>query len=887
MPDLPTGTVTFLFTDIEGSTRLLQHLGDQWKGVVEQHQQLLRTAFQARGAHEIRTEGDSFFIVFARATDAVAAAVAGQRALAEHAWPEGAQVRVRMGLNTGEPKLGGGDYVGLDVHRAARISAAGYGGQILLSASTRELVQHDLPEGVSLRELGAHRLKDLQHAELLFQVVIAELPAEYPPLKTLEGQTHNLPVQLTPFLGREQELAAVRERLLQADVRLLTLTGPGGTGKTRLGLQAAADLIDAFRDGVFFVELAAVRDPDRVASTVAHVLGVREGQGQSLMEALKEHLRTKQLLLVLDNFEQILTAAPLVTELLGAAPRLKVLITSRAVLRLRGEHEFPVPPLALPDPKRLPSPEQLSQYAAVALFIQRAVAARPEFAVTNENAPAVAAICHRLEGLPLAIELAAARVKLFSPEALLARLESRLKLLTGGARDLPARQQTLRNAIDWSYDLLEEAEKQLFQRLSVFVGGCTVEAAEVVCNSEGDHHPLRGYPIDVLDGITALVNQSLLRQEETSEGEGRFRMLESVREYAAERLGEGEAGRLIHRNHADWFLQFARNQVKQMRTLKEVAAIKQFDAELENVRGAMDWAVQSDPERLGAEIALELGAYLERRGFLGESLQRLQQGLAAAEQAGAVATALYARLLKECASVHLDRFEWNAACHRASQALLLAEQQGDCQGMGEANNLLGLAAHGEADFAEARQRLSLALTQYEQAGDRVGVAKVHNNLGRVAYEDPQGSQEEAAQHWQETLHLHRENGDQRGIAETLTNLGAIAQERGLLKVAGERYHEALHLFLELQDPFGVGRALSNMGEVAELEGDLHRASFLFAAAETLFREVGSPYQTFTGNLLRSVAARLGDADTIITRLRDQSKGQPLAELVTWALAASL
>src|SRR6266446_5897369 len=428
---LPTGTVTFLFTDIEGSTRLLKQLGDRYASVLVECRRLLRASFQEWNGHEVDTQGDAFLVAFARATDAVLAAVEVQRALASHSWPEGAAVRVRMGLHTGEPTLTSEGYVGLDVHRAARIMSAEHGGQVLLSQTTCNLVGEDLPEDVTLRDLGEYRLKDLGRPRRLFQLVISGLPADFPPLKTLDTYLNNLPVQLTPFIGREQELAAVCDLLRREDVHLLTLTGPGGAGKTRLGLQVAAELSDRFADGVFFVNLAPINDPALVVSTIAQTLDIREVAGQPLLARLGEELQQQQMLLLLDNFEQVVIAGVQVVALLTACPRLNVLVTSREVLRVQAEHEFPVPPLELPDPKSLPDLAVLSHNAAVALFLQRAQAIKPDFQMTNANARAIAEICVRLDGLPLAIELAAARMKLFPPQALLARLDQRLAVLTG------------------------------------------------------------------------------------------------------------------------------------------------------------------------------------------------------------------------------------------------------------------------------------------------------------------------------------------------------------------------------------------------------------------------------------------------------------------------
>jgi class 3 adenylate cyclase len=443
MRNLPTTTITLLFTDIEGSTRLLERLGERYADVLAECRHLLRGVFLDFHGHEVDTQGDAFFVVFVRATDAVSAAVTAQRALAAHAWPEGVEVRVRMGLHTGEPSPVAEGYVGVEVHHAARIMSAGHGGQVLLSQATRELVEHTLPDGVSLRDLGEHRLKDLRRPSHLFQLVIAGLPVDFPPLKTRSPHPNYLPAQPTPFIGREREVAAVMQLLHREDVRLLTLTGPGGTGKTRLALQVAAEVSDLFADGLSFVDLSPVSDPSLVIAAIAQTLGIREMGGQSLLERLKDELQQQELLLLLDNFEQVVGAAVHVVDLLAACSQLKVMVTSRVVLHVRAEQEFFVPPLSLPDPNHLPDLVALSQYEAVALFIRRAQRVRPDFQLTTTTAGAVAEICVRLDGLPLAIELAAARMNLLSPQALVGRLGQRLHLLTSGARDVAVRQQTV------------------------------------------------------------------------------------------------------------------------------------------------------------------------------------------------------------------------------------------------------------------------------------------------------------------------------------------------------------------------------------------------------------------------------------------------------------
>jgi predicted ATPase len=491
-------------------------------GALARHDAILRESVASHGGVIFKTVGDAVCAAFAGAPAALAAALDAQRALTAEVWGTAGPLHVRMALHSGLAEAREGDYFGQSLNRIARLLAAGHGGQALLSLAAQQLVRDHLPSGVELRDLGTHRLKDLARPEHVFQLVVADLSADFPSLRTLDARSTNLPAQPTALIGREQEVADLCALLRRQDVRLVTLTGPGGTGKTRLGLQIAAELLDSFADGVFFVDLAPISDPELVVTTIAQALG-ETASSERPADQLKAALRHQRLLL-LDNYEQVLTAAALVAELLAAAAGLKVLVTSRAALHLRGEKEFPVPPLALlpklplsPVWERWPGDEgDLTQYAAVQLFIQRALDIRPNFAVTNQNAPAVAEICARLDGLPLAIELAAARIKLFAPEALLARLDRRMPLLTGGARDLPARQQTIRSTIDWSYNLLSADEQRLFRQLGVFVGGFTLQAADGVLGTEG--RGLSDGTMDsalspqssVLDGLAALLDHSLL-----------------------------------------------------------------------------------------------------------------------------------------------------------------------------------------------------------------------------------------------------------------------------------------------------------------------------------------------------------------------------------------
>src|SRR5215211_3095029 len=493
----PSGTVTFLFTDVENSTRLWEKSPESMEVSLRRHDAILREAIEEHGGFVFKTVGDAFCATFPAASGALQAALAAQEALLSEPWeaqPD-APLRARMALHTGAAQERDGDYFGPPLNRVARLLSAAHGGQVLLSSTTQELVRDQLPQDSHLRDLGKRHLKDLSRPERVFQLTASELPSEFPPLRTLQSYPNNLPLQATPLIGREREVEAVVERLRGPQTRLLTLVGPGGTGKTRVGLQAAAELVEDFEDGVFFVPLAAITDPSLVASTIARVLGLSEGGAQAPEELLEGYLRERRTLLFLDNLEQIIESASLVDELLSSAPDLKILVTSRIPLGLYGEYEFPVAPLSLPDPGSLPPLETLTDYEAVRLFVERASAVRPDFSLTQENAVAVVEICRRLDGLPLAIELAAARIKLLSPGVLLERLSNRLKLLTGGARNLPERQRTLRNAIQWSYELPDAGEKVLFARLSVFSGGATLEAIEAVCDAPGD------LPTDVFDGV--------------------------------------------------------------------------------------------------------------------------------------------------------------------------------------------------------------------------------------------------------------------------------------------------------------------------------------------------------------------------------------------------
>ena len=550
MSELPTGTVTFLFTDIEGSTRLLHELGDAYADALAEHRRVLRELFARHRGVEVDTQGDAFFVAFRTAKDGLAAAGEGQERLAE------GPIRVRMGIHTGEPLATDEGYVGIDVHRAARIAAAGHGGQVLVSQSTRDLSPDD-----TLRDLGEHRLKDLAAPERLYQFG----DGDFPPLKTLY-QT-NLPIPATPFLGRERELQELQALISRPDVRLLTMSGPGGTGKTRLALQAAAEVAERFPDGLYWVPLASLRDASLVLDVAARALGAADG--------LVERIADKSLLLLFDNFEHLIEAASELSDVLAACPNAQLIVTSRELLRLPGEQAYPVPPLEPEDGEEL--------------FVARARAAKPDF---RTNGP-IKDICARLENLPLALELAAARVRVLSPDELLQRLSKRLDLLKGG-RGVDARQQTLRATIEWSHDLLDEDEQRLFARLAVFRGGCTIQAAERVCDAD-------------IDTLQSLVDKSLVRVREGD----RFWMLETIREFAVERLDASREAEAIRRRHAEAFVALAESADL---TVEANAAGRGVRYEIvvpeqANIRAALDWLVGADETELAMRLAVALEQY--------------------------------------------------------------------------------------------------------------------------------------------------------------------------------------------------------------------------------------------------------------------------------------
>ena len=850
MAELPTGTVTFLFTDIEGSTRLLDALADRYGDALEAHDLILREAFAAHGGRVVDTQGDAFFVAFQGARNAVEASAHAQRALGSHAWPEGVPLRVRMGIHTGEPTVRGDRYVGQDVHRGARIAAAGHGGQVLLSQTTRDLLGDEPGDELSVRDLGHHRLKDLTAPQRLYQLVIAGLESEFPAPRTLENRPTNLPTQPTPLIGRERELERADALLRRAGVQLLTFTGPGGTGKTRLAVQLAAELLEEFRDGVFLVDLAPITDPELIVPTIAQTLAVRELPGRPVAETLAEHLRDRRFLLLLDNFEQVLEGAPSLAALLGTAPDLKLLVTSRAPLHLAAEHEYAVPPLGLPDVEHLPEPAALSQYEAVALFVERARAARPDFEVTGENAPAVAEICVRLDGLPLAIELAAARVRALPPQALLRRLEQRLELLTGGALDAPARQRTLRAAIDWSYALLDEDEQRLFGRLSVFAGGCDLEAAEAVCEADG---------LEILDGIASLVEKSLVRGHDDARAEPRYSMLESIHEYAREKLESGGELQTLRWRHAEYFLALSERAARALTGEEfsdEEAPEERVQGELPNLRAALQWAFDEGDPELILRLAASASWAWAVSANLTEARALILQALDASLQSQ---TADRARALWLLAFVEGEQGTYRDAGDLYQQALELFRRHDDRPWI--VRTLGSMAQHAAIAGDESRARSLL-----EEAGSLADELGSDYARGQVLFagatvENCAGDDERAEVLLDEGAALFRELGVPRRLwLAHLINVGWLALQRhdfARAKAALEEYLAEE----SWKNPGGIANAEGNLGLVALYEGARDEASSRFRRAVALARDSGQKRTLVEGLYgLAAVAAMDGDAE---------------------------
>jgi predicted ATPase/class 3 adenylate cyclase len=916
---LPEGRVTFLFTDVEGSTRLLeQHPADYGSGIARHHE-LLAAAVEARNGVVFETIGDAIYAAFADPVDAVEAAAEAQYALLREDWGPLEAINVRMGLHTGPVERRGAHYFGPALYRCARLMSTAHGGQIVLSETTASLVRDSLDGEAVLIDLGRHTLKDLLEPERVYQLGRAGLRREFPPLRSAGGRPNNLPADVKTFVGRQEELDRMRELLVSPGVRVVTLTGPGGSGKTRLALRAAEALLEPFKDGVFLVGLTPLADPALVAPAIADVLGVQKTAGRAWVESLVTHLGGKELLLVLDNFEHVVPAASEIAAIVGAAANVRVLATSRVPLRIQGEHELHVGPLPLPEPDA--DLDALVRSPSVQLFVERAREIRGDFALLDTNGSAVAEICRRLDGLPLAIELAAARTRLLSPQAMLERMEDRLGLLTGGAADLPARQRTLRDAIGWSHDLLEEREQALLRRLGVFRGGCSLPAAESVCGG------------DVLSSLSILTEHSLVVTRWNELGEPRFEMLETIAEFARERLAEsGEADQLARR-HASYFADYAEAIEPSLYTDARVPWLRRLGEDRDNIRAALAWSVERDEASVGLRILAAL--WLWWWTAYGEGLAWAERVLdlpSAAEPTVTRAGALFTAEI--CAAGAGDL----AATRRyTEQAVAVSRTLGDdkwlamAQGLG-AGALTGLTADGafigferEEGLDRLRELASEAVSIGRRTGDpwvaawttmisglvallagdpvtaRPWAAEGMEAFGRLgdswsrssasmalAFSLIQLGELEAAEAALEgSVPALLEVGDLKMASGCLIAHGLIARFSGSAEAAEKHYGDALDLCVRAGDPANAPVCLEGIA-AAVAQRDPERSARLLGAARALFDAGYFPnvpgFEVFHAGTCAALEEALGAdaAERLRARGASTARSVPLADVVAVA-----
>ncbi len=823
----PVGTVTFLFSDIEGSTKLWETYPELMSSSLARHDAILRQAIEKQGGHVFKTVGDAFCAAFSNPSDAAGAALASQREICAEKWPEQTPIKVRIALNTGDAETRDGDYFGPPLNRAARLLAAGHGGQILIAHSTQSLIK-ELPPGATLRDLKTHRLKDLAQAEQVFQLVHPEIPSEFPPIKSLSEKNNNFPRQLTSFIGREAQLDQLGTLLAKS--RLLTIAGPGGSGKTRLSLQLAANSLEDFPDGAWLIELAPLSDPELVPQAVAKVLGVREDGTRSLAESLGAHLENRRMLLVFDNCEHLLDAsAKLISALISECQELRVLASSREALGLTGEQVFRVPSLTLPDPKRDVTPEAVSGFEAVQLFRERASAAQAGFEVNSKNAPALASLCNHLDGIPLAIELAAARVRSLSIEEIDGRLDQRFRLLTGGSRTALPRHQTLKALVDWSYDSLNESEKALLQRLSIFSGGWTLEAAEKVC-ADGLVEEW-----EVLDILTSLTDKSLVVVDMTGPTT-RYRLLETVRQYSRDRLAESGDAEKVGYLQMDCFAAFAEESEPVLRGPEMVSRLEILELEHDNLRAAMDNAL-AHPESLshGLRIAGSLGRFWMIRAHVTEGRRRYAAFLAKTDSLEA--SPELGNSFHYAGNLACVQSDYTAAKALFERAAKIRDEIGDR--VAEAGSRMNLASVvqylGDQDGARIQMEQSLAI--FEELGDLRGQAIALISLGSTHNDLENGSR--CVELANRGVDLSRQIGDLELEANGLNNLGIWYRNLGEEASSRQSFEAALVLNLKLNNDWEAGMNLMNLGTSNRLEGNHSKARELTTEGTAKLLLVGS------------------------------------------------
>jgi len=841
--------VTFLFTDIEGSTRLWEQEPERMREALARHDALARCAVQAHGGEVVKMTGDGLHAAFADPLAAVRATLELQEALADAGNTAGLALSVRCGLHAGAHHRRDGDFFGSVVNRAARIMCAAHGGQMLLSHAVAERLNGRLPDGVMLRDMGLVRLRDLSQAERLYQLVHPRLRTDFPALRSLGEVPNNLPHALTSFIGRARELADLRQRV--RDNRLVTLVGMGGIGKSRLSMHVAAEVLDEFSDGVWLVELAPITDGRRVPQAIASALGVKEEPGQSVEDALIRYLRTRRVLLLLDNCEHLVAeAAALAKHMLSAAPELKILASSREPLHITGESTYSLPPLAVPGLLGTFDPSMLATYDAARLFVERARLAVPEFEITEENAGAVGAICHRLDGIPLALELAAARVRALPPLQIAARLDDRFRLLSSSDRTMLPRQRTLRATIDWSYDLLPEGERRLFRMLAVFSGGWTLEEAEEVCACEDDTDP-------VIDRLAHLVEKSLVF---TEDGASRYRMLETVRQYALQRLLEAGELDSARDRHLQCFVRLAEQAKPQLAGSLQREWLARLDADRENLLWAHEWAGSSrDQAQAGLRLLISIKLYWFSRGFTELGHRLVVEALA---REGAQEP----NLLRSQGLFIAGQFRYFSgrnleARECLEESLAIARRLGDSALVADVLQPLGMAAIGHGDLAAARAWLEEAVALLSSSGDKRALAGAVNGLAMLHRVEGNAAQAEPL--FEQVVRLSNESGIPYAEAIGLLNLAMVLVDDGRPDTARPKLARALRIASQIASSPTAQSVLEVCAGLACAREEWHAATRFYGAAEALAASTGvrrdAADEAFLAPKIRRAREALGNA----------------------------
>jgi predicted ATPase/class 3 adenylate cyclase len=818
---LPSGTVTFLFTDIEGSTRLWENETEAMRDALARHDALVRESVERAAGHVFKTVGDAACAVFADAPDALAAALDAQRRLASEAWPTSIPLKVRMAIHSGAAEGRDRDYFGPPLNRVARLLAAAHGGQTILSQATFALCR-SAPPSASLRDLGLHRLKDLAQPERVYELRHPDFPHEFPAIRSLSTHPNNLPQEITTFVGRRREQAAIDDLL--ARTRLVTLAGVGGSGKTRLALQVAGDALHRFPDGAWLVELGALTESTRVVQAIADVLGQKERGGETPEATLVAYLADKRMLVVLDNCEHLLVACALLADtIVRQCPSVTVLATSREPLGIAGEQTFSVPPLSLPRHGATDSARSIVAFESAQLFVDRARLARNEFELTEECVPALASLCRRLDGIPLAIELAAARVRLLSLPEIERRLDQRFRLLTGGSRAAMPRHQTLRALIDWSYELLDASERALLQTLSVFVGGWTLEAAEAVHGG------------DVLELHASLCDKNLVVAER-GDGPSRYRLLETVSEYARERLLDAGRTSAVRERHRDHYLSVAESTAPKLVGAEQAEWLQRLDLERDNLRAALEWSMADPVPVKGLRLCGALQRFWWTRGHLREGREWCTRFLDMTDADDA--TAETARAANAAGVIAQHQADYDAAWALQQRALAIRTALGDREAMASSLNNLGTVRYLQCDLASAREYYGRSIALSREIGDDRGLAGSLYNLGIVARDE--GNLAEARALIEEQHEIAERIGDRSYVANSLLFLATIAVDQDDL-TAARRFHAAnLAIRREQGDRRSIAYSFEGLASLAAKAGEPLQAARAWGIAARLRDEIGAP-----------------------------------------------